>query len=145
MKRKKPEIERKKRSWELDDEDEGLPSEYFLKLQADLEERERIKSLNLEKRESAEDSEPRATIQESESKTERGRCFLDIQIAREAAPGTISLRGDACGRIEIETFDDLVPKTAANFRAICSGYNDEKLCYKSNIFHRIVSGFMAQV
>lgn len=40
----------------------------------------------------------------------RLRCFLDISIG-----------GDLEGRIVVELFDDVVPKTAENFRALCTG------------------------
>lgn len=36
------------------------------------------------------------------------------------------------------------PKTAANFKALCTGENPKKLTYKNNVFHRIINGFMAQ-
>jgi cyclophilin family peptidyl-prolyl cis-trans isomerase len=58
---------------------------------------------------------------------------------------SIALKGDRVGRVELETFDDLAPKTAANFRALCSGKNPEHLSYRGNVFHRIIPGFMAQV
>lgn len=40
----------------------------------------------------------------------RGRCFLDISIGEELE-----------GRIVVELYDDVVPKTAENFRALCTG------------------------
>ncbi|MES1911908.1 MAG: heme binding, variant 2 [Cercozoa sp. M6MM] len=46
------------------------------------------------------------------------------------------------GRVIFELFDDVVPKTAANFRALCKGQNG--LHYKNNRIHRIVPGFVIQ-
>jgi cyclophilin family peptidyl-prolyl cis-trans isomerase len=43
------------------------------------------------------------------------------------------------GRIKIELFDKIVPKTAANFRKLCI---DKK--YQGIPFHRIIKGFMIQ-
>ena len=43
-------------------------------------------------------------------KTVRKRCFLDISINEVEA-----------GRIIIELYDDIVPKTTENFRALCTG------------------------
>ena len=53
------------------------------------------------------------------------------------------------GRIVFELFSESVPKTAENFRCLCTGEkgtNDDgiRLCYKGNIFHRIIKGFMCQ-
>ena len=61
----------------------------------------------------------------------------------------ISAKGDPLGRIEMELFADKVPKTAENFRALCTGekgvgVNDVPLHYKGSIFHRIIPEFMAQ-
>ena len=41
-------------------------------------------------------------------------------------------------------FPEQVPKTAENFRVICTGEKGQGLHYKSNIFHRIIKGFMMQ-
>nr|XP_022913383.1 peptidyl-prolyl cis-trans isomerase D-like isoform X1 [Onthophagus taurus] len=64
--------------------------------------------------------------------------YLDIQIGNERA-----------GRIIIELFDQLVPKAAANFKALCTGEKGigeygKKLHYKGNTFHRVVPQFMVQ-
>lgn len=59
--------------------------------------------------------------------------FLDIQIGEEAA-----------GRLVIELFTDIVPKTCTNFKALITGEkgqsetSDYKLNYRNTLFHRIV-------
>ena len=41
-------------------------------------------------------------------------------------------------------FSKRVPKTAENFRQMCTGEKGEGYHYMGNIFHRIIKGFMAQ-
>jgi len=48
------------------------------------------------------------------------------------------------GRIVMTLFIDVTPKTAGNFKAICTGDNDDKLTYKNSIFHRVIKDFMIQ-
>jgi len=61
----------------------------------------------------------------------------------------ISIDGKSAGRIEFGLFGDVVPKTAANFKALCTGekgndaYN-RPLSYKGSTFHRIIPQFMIQ-
>jgi len=57
----------------------------------------------------------------------------------------ISIGDKAAGRVVFELFADVVPKTAENFRVLCSGERaDEGLTYKDSCFHRVIKGFMVQ-
>ena len=68
----------------------------------------------------------------------RPKTFFDIEI-----------NGKNAGRIVFELFSDLLPKTAENFRALCTGekgigHSGVPLHYKGSRFHRIIPDFMVQ-
>ncbi|CAM8879281.1 unnamed protein product [Rhodiola kirilowii] len=67
------------------------------------------------------------------------RCYMDISIG-----------GELEGRIVVELYSDVVPKTAENFRALCTGekgigpHTGVPLHYKGSCFHHVIKGFMLQ-
>ena len=54
----------------------------------------------------------------------------------------ISIGGSPAGKIVMELRSDVVPKTADNFRALCTG--EKGFGFKSSTFHRIIPNFMCQ-
>jgi peptidylprolyl isomerase len=68
----------------------------------------------------------------------RPRVFFDMTVG-----------GSSAGRVVMELYADEVPRTAENFRALCTGEkgagrSGKPLHYKGSSFHRVIPDFMCQ-
>ena len=59
----------------------------------------------------------------------------------------VSIAGVSAGRIKVELFADICPKTTENFRQFCTGElkkSNLPVGYKASPFHRVIKQFMIQ-
>ncbi|KAK0173931.1 hypothetical protein PV328_007067 [Microctonus aethiopoides] len=61
------------------------------------------------------------------------RCFFDIEVIKP---------NRKLGRIILQLYTDIVPRTCANFIELCKGVDG--ISYKNTPFHRIISGYLCQ-
>ncbi|NXP14298.1 RBP2 ligase, partial [Thinocorus orbignyianus] len=79
------------------------------------------------------------------SELQKGHLSLAAGLSKDTNPVVyfeVSADNEPLGHITMELFSNIVPRTAENFRALCTGVKG--FGYKNSCFHRIVTGFVCQ-
>uniref|UniRef100_A0A9J7ZMU4 E3 SUMO-protein ligase RanBP2 n=1 Tax=Cyprinus carpio carpio TaxID=630221 RepID=A0A9J7ZMU4_CYPCA len=83
--------------------------------------------------------------QSSMSQTDAAQTSAAEALSRDSNPVVffdISIDEEHAGRVVMELFAHIVPRTAENFRALCTG--EMGFGYRRSVFHKIVPGIMCQ-
>ncbi|XP_067151302.1 ranBP2-like and GRIP domain-containing protein 4 isoform X3 [Apteryx mantelli] len=79
------------------------------------------------------------------SELQKGHLSLAAGLSKDTNPVVyfeVSADDEPLGHITMELFSDIVPRTAENFRALCTG--EKGFGFKNSRFHRIVTDFVCQ-
>lgn len=123
-------------------------SEGFRRIMEEEAERERFakeyeERIKREQEEASRPPEPPLARERSKSGRNNPRVFLEIEARGPELLGRPA-RVEGTGRLEFELYADVVPKTAENFRCLCTGERGKSTHFEGSRFHRIIKDFMAQ-
>jgi len=92
--------------------------------------------------EGSKDSDPPAAVAKADDPKATERKAAMSNPSNPQVFFDIAIGDETVGRVVMELRADVVPKTAENFRALCTG--EKGIGYKGAPFHRVIPNFMCQ-